>query len=192
MLCVYCHDDSLDETGAFGFSRLGPVRRQFIAQKLFLPGGITGTNPVYEFDAGRFAAWCAGETRWPLINACMKQLERTGYLSNRARQIAASVLINELELDWRAGAAWFERQLIDHDVATNWGNWQYIAGVGADPRGGRHFSIEKQARLVGCVCLQASGGGKLRSDSRTAGSHDAAIRRAVKGRGSEVLQAEAA
>ena len=117
------------------------------AQKLFLPGGITGTNPVYEFDAGRFAAWCAGETRWPLINACMKQLERTGYLSNRARQIAASVLINELELDWRAGAAWFERQLIDHDVASNWGNWQYIAGVGADPRGGRHFSIEKQAHL---------------------------------------------
>jgi deoxyribodipyrimidine photo-lyase len=52
--------------------------------------------------------------------------------------------VNELCLDWRYGAAYFQQQLLDYDVASNWGNWQYIAGVGADPRGGRHFNIEKQ------------------------------------------------
>lgn len=76
----------------------------------------------------------------------MNQLRECGYMSNRGRQLAASCLINELELDWRYGAAWFEEQLIDYDVASNWGNWQYLAGVGADPRGLRCFNLEKQAQ----------------------------------------------
>jgi deoxyribodipyrimidine photo-lyase len=53
-------------------------------------------------------------------------------------------LVNELGLDWRYGAAYFEQHLLDYDVAVNWGNWQYIAGVGADPRGKRHVDIDKQ------------------------------------------------
>jgi deoxyribodipyrimidine photo-lyase len=77
----------------------------------------------------------------------MRQLKQTGYLSNRGRQIAASCFVNELGMDWRYGAAWFEHQLTDYDVAVNWGNWQYIAGVGVDPRGGRHFDLDKQAAL---------------------------------------------
>lgn len=77
----------------------------------------------------------------------MNELKHTGFMSNRGRQIVASCLVNELSLDWRCGAAYFEQQLIDYDVASNWGNWQYIAGVGADPRGGRHFDIEKQSRI---------------------------------------------
>jgi deoxyribodipyrimidine photo-lyase len=68
-------------------------------------------------------------------------------MSNRGRQIAASCLVNELNLDWRYGAAFFEKHLIDFDLASNYGNWQYIAGVGCDPRGGRHFNLEKQAQL---------------------------------------------
>ena len=56
-------------------------------------------------------------------------------------------LINELNLDWRYGAAYFEKQLIDYDVAANWGNWQYIAGVGQDVQGGRHFHIRKQTEI---------------------------------------------
>ena len=92
----------------------------------------------------RYLDWCLGDTGEPLIDACMRQLYNSGYLSNRGRQIAASYLIHELALDWRAGASHFERWLIDYDVASNWGNWQYIAGVGADPRGGRHFNTEKQ------------------------------------------------
>ena len=77
----------------------------------------------------------------------MNELNNTGFMSNRGRQIVASCLVNELGLDWRCGAAYFEQQLIDYDVASNWANWQYIAGVGADPRGGRHFNIDKQTAL---------------------------------------------
>lgn len=77
----------------------------------------------------------------------MNQLRKTGYLSNRARQIVASCLVNELGIDWRYGAAWFQEQLVDYDVASNYGNWQYIAGVGADAKGGRHFNLDKQRSL---------------------------------------------
>ena len=70
----------------------------------------------------------------------------TGYLSNRLRQITASYLIHDLQCDWRAGAAWFEHQLVDYDVYSNQGNWLYIAGRGTDPRGGRRFDPVQQAR----------------------------------------------
>lgn len=115
--------------------------------KLFAFGGIRQQPPLTSFYPQRFAAWCHGRSAYPLVNAAMNELRETGYLSNRLRQIVASCLVNELQLDWRYGAAFFEQQLLDYDVASNWGNWQYIAGVGADPRGGRHFSIEKQTAL---------------------------------------------
>jgi deoxyribodipyrimidine photo-lyase len=76
----------------------------------------------------------------------MKELKATGFLSNRGRQIVASCFINELSMDWRYGAAYFESVLIDYDLASNWGNWQYLAGVGADPRDKRHFNLEKQTQ----------------------------------------------
>jgi len=98
------------------------------------------------FEPRSFARWCAGDTDFPLVNALQRQLLATGWMSNRGRQIAASCLVNELGLDWRYGAAFFEKHLIDFDVASNYGNWQYLAGVGADPRGGRHFDIAKQAK----------------------------------------------
>ena len=98
------------------------------------------------FEPRSFARWCAGDTEYPLVNAVMRQLVATGWASNRGRQVAASCLVNELQLDWRYGAAFFEKHLIDYDVASNYGNWQYIAGLGADPRGGRHFDLAKQAR----------------------------------------------
>ena len=94
----------------------------------------------------RFETWCQGQTGVGLIDACMRQLRQSGYLSNRGRQIAASYLIHEAAVDWRAGAAYFERHLLDYDVGSNWGNWQYIAGDGADPRGGRYFNVDKQQR----------------------------------------------
>ena len=113
-------------------------------KSLFSFKGQKQTKPLTTFMPNRFAAWCNGSTPYPLVNAIMNELNETGYISNRSRQIAASCLVNELGLDWRYGAAYFEQQLIDYDVAANWGNWQYIAGVGVDPRGGRHFNIEKQ------------------------------------------------
>lgn len=91
-------------------------------------------------------AWSQGKTGVTLVDAAMRELAATGYLSNRLRQVVASYLIYELQGDWRAGAAWFEAQLLDYDVYSNQGNWLYIAGRGTDPRGGRRFNIEKQER----------------------------------------------
>ncbi len=113
------------------FKQDGPFKRPF--QGSFYPE--------------RFKKWCQGNTPYALVNACMKQLNETGFMSNRGRQIVASCLIYELGIDWRYGAAYFEQQLLDYDVGSNWGNWQYIAGVGADPRGGRHFNIAKQTEM---------------------------------------------
>ncbi|MAL93793.1 MAG: deoxyribodipyrimidine photolyase [Haliea sp.] len=98
------------------------------------------------FDPRAFARWCQGDTDYPLVNALQRQLVATGWMSNRGRQISASCLIHEMGVDWRFGAAFFEHHLIDFDMASNYGNWQYIAGAGADPRGGRHFNLDKQTR----------------------------------------------
>lgn len=116
-------------------------------QALYRFGGSAGKLRRCLFEPRSYARWCAGSTDYPLVNALMHQLVATGWMSNRGRQIAASCLVNELGLDWRYGAAFFEKHLLDFDVAANYGNWQYIAGVGADPRGGRHFNLEKQAAL---------------------------------------------
>ena len=74
----------------------------------------------------------------------MLELKRTGWMSNRGRQNVASFFTKELLLDWRIGAAYFESMLIDYDVHSNYGNWQYVAGVGNDPRN-RKFNIQLQA-----------------------------------------------
>jgi deoxyribodipyrimidine photo-lyase len=118
-----------------------------MASTLFRFQGIAKTAPLTSFYPERFQKWCHATTPYPLVNACMNELKRTGYLSNRGRQIVASCLVNELSVDWRYGAAWFEYCLIDYDVSANWGNWQYIAGVGVDTKGGRHFNLEKQTQL---------------------------------------------
>ena len=115
--------------------------------KMYQFKGLVESTPLTSFYPERFKKWCLGNTPYPLVNACMNELRHTGYLSNRGRQIVASCLVNELSVDWRFGAAWFEEQLIDYDAAVNWGNWQYIAGVGVDPRGGRHFNIKKQTNI---------------------------------------------
>jgi deoxyribodipyrimidine photo-lyase len=75
----------------------------------------------------------------------MRELARSGFMSNRGRQIVASFLTKNLGIDWRWGAEWFESQLLDFDVASNWGNWNYSAGVGNDARGFRYFDIATQA-----------------------------------------------
>jgi deoxyribodipyrimidine photo-lyase len=113
--------------------------------KLYRANGLL-EKPLVKHDGAAFARWCRAETGEPLIDAGMRELATTGYLSNRLRQIVASYLIHDLRADWRAGAAWFEAQLIDYDVYSNQGNWLYIAGRGTDPRGGRRFNPAKQAR----------------------------------------------
>ncbi|MBZ9567366.1 MULTISPECIES: DASH family cryptochrome [Modicisalibacter] len=90
-------------------------------------------------------AWCAGATGVPFIDAAMRELVGTGWLSNRARQNVASFLVKDLQVDWRLGAAWFERWLVDYDAASNWENWRYVAGGGRDPRRDRYFNVMRQA-----------------------------------------------
>ena len=92
-----------------------------------------------------FESWKNGTTGNDFIDANMQELKLTGFMSNRGRQNVASYLCHDLKLDWRYGAAYFEQQLIDYDVCSNWGNWAYLAGVGNDPRPNRIFNIDKQA-----------------------------------------------
>jgi deoxyribodipyrimidine photo-lyase len=124
---------------------------QFTAAKhgrdLFRRGGIAHKPPTGNADPRRFAAWCEGRTGQPFIDANMRELAATGWMSNRGRQNAASYLVHDLGLDWRMGAYWFERMLIDYDACSNWGNWQYVAGVGNDPREGGRFDPERQAGM---------------------------------------------
>jgi len=96
-------------------------------------------------NARGFERWRTGQTGHALIDAGMRELTATGYTSNRLRQNLASFLIHDLRGDWRAGAAWFESQLIDFDVYNNQGNWLYLSGRGTDPRGSRRFNPDKQA-----------------------------------------------
>ena len=111
---------------------------------IFHKQGLKFFKAKVEHSTNNFNLWMAGETKNEFINAGMVELKETGFLSNRMRQIVASYLVNELACDWRAGAAWFESQLIDYDVYSNQCNWAYIAGCATDPRGGRHFNIDKQ------------------------------------------------
>lgn len=113
-------------------------------KNLYIKDGLN-KNPIHiNHNENKFETWIYGRTGNQLIDAGMKELFFTGYLSNRMRQIVASYLIYDLECDWRKGAQWFESQLIDFDVYSNQGNWLYIAGNGTDPRGGRRFNTTKQ------------------------------------------------
>ena len=75
----------------------------------------------------------------------MREMAATGFMSNRGRQNVGSFLVKDLGIDWTWGAAWFENLLVDYDPCSNWGNWNYVAGVGNDPREDRYFNIYSQA-----------------------------------------------
>lgn len=96
-------------------------------------------------DRAVFEDWAAGRTGNAFVDANMRELDATGFMSNRGRQNVASYLIHDLHQDWRWGAAFFEHQLIDYDAASNWGNWKYIAGTGTDVRD-TAFDVAQQAR----------------------------------------------
>lgn len=120
-------------------------RRYFVYQGL-----MNKPMPATHFNPELWQAWQQARTGVPVIDAGLHELQRTGYCSNRMRQWLASYFIHELQLDWRLGAQYFETHLLDFDVAINWGNWAYLAGVGNDPQGqngnGRWFSLNKQVQ----------------------------------------------
>ncbi len=87
---------------------------------------------AWEDDEELFAAWCAGRTGFPLVDAGLRQLAATGWMPNRVRMVVASFLVKDLHVDWRRGERWFARHLVDYDPAVNNGNWQWAASTGAD------------------------------------------------------------
>lgn len=113
--------------------------------QLFQLGGIQEKKLNKSTHQPIFDKWARGETGIPFIDANMRELNATGYMSNRGRQNVASFLAQNLNFDWRWGAAYFESKLLDYDVSSNWGNWAYNSTVGHDPRN-RYFNIINQAR----------------------------------------------
>ncbi|MFW2380840.1 MAG: cryptochrome/photolyase family protein [Acidimicrobiales bacterium] len=131
------------ETGEDTDGRAALVRqicwRDFYAQVLYhFPH--TATRALRsEYDAiewradeEAFAAWCSGHTGFPIVDAGMRQLLAEGWMHNRVRMITASFLVKDLLIDWRKGERHFRRYLVDGDVSQNVGNWQWVAGTGAD------------------------------------------------------------
>jgi deoxyribodipyrimidine photo-lyase len=114
--------------------------------KIFYPSGLQGIDIPWKEDEERFQLWQEGKTGYPLVDANMREIAATGYMSNRGRQNVASFLTKNLGINWLMGAEWFESLLIDYDVCSNYGNWNYTAGVGNDARGFRYFNITKQSR----------------------------------------------
>ena len=114
--------------------------------EVFRIEGLRGVSIPWKQDWQRFDLWREGNTGYPLVDANMREFAATGFMSNRGRQNVASFLTKNLGIDWRMGAEWFESLLIDYDVCSNWGNWNYTAGVGNDARGFRYFNIPKQTK----------------------------------------------
>nr|QDZ38467.1 cryptochrome DASH [Chlamydomonas sp. ICE-L] len=112
--------------------------------KIFLEDGISGQSRQWSADPNLIRRWANGTTGMPLVDANMRELAATGFMSNRGRQNVASYLVLDLGVDWRKGADIFESLLLDYDVASNWGNWVAAAGL----TGGRvnKFNITKQAK----------------------------------------------
>eukprot|EP00887_Chlorella_sp_A99_P004234 scaffold15.g4234.t1 len=111
--------------------------------RIFFKNGVSGRAAQWADDEQLLRRWKEGRTGWPLVDANMRELAATGFMSNRGRQNVASFLALDLGLDWRRGADHFESLLLDYDVCSNWGNWVAAAGL----TGGRlnKFNITKQA-----------------------------------------------
>jgi deoxyribodipyrimidine photo-lyase len=85
-------------------------------------------------DEEMFAKWCEGKTGYPVVDAAMRQLVQTGWMHNRARMIVASFLTKHLLIDWRWGEAFFAQHLMDYELSSNVGGWQWAASTGIDPQ----------------------------------------------------------
>ena len=113
---------------------------------IFKLGGLLQKDYYWETNQKYVQQWIDGATPEPFVNANMRELALTGFMSNRGRQNVASFFAKEWHLDWRIGAAYFEAMLIDYDIHSNYGNWMYNAGVGNDPRD-RRFNVSLQSNI---------------------------------------------
>ncbi len=115
------------------------IWREFFMQILFnFPGVVTASfrtkydSISWRNNESEFERWCKGETGYPIVDAGMRQLNETGYMHNRVRMITAGFLCKHLLIDWRWGEAYFAGRLLDYELSSNNGNWQWAAGTGCD------------------------------------------------------------
>ncbi|MCO5584917.1 hypothetical protein L7F22_038849 [Adiantum nelumboides] len=126
-----------------GFEKATDPRQ---AEKKMEPGWWKMWDPVKGGADHHITRLLEGRTGIPFIDANILELRESGFMSNRGRQNVASFLSKDLGYDWRIGAEFFQSHLIDYDPTSNYGNWQYVAGVGNDPRASRQFNCIKQAK----------------------------------------------
>ncbi|GAA3608678.1 deoxyribodipyrimidine photo-lyase [Flavivirga amylovorans] len=115
------------------------IWREFFMQILWhYPDTVTKAfKPKYDWivwrnDEQEFQLWCQGETGYPIVDAGMRELNTTGNMHNRVRMVVASFLCKHLLIDWRWGEAYFAKKLLDYEMSSNIGNWQWVAGCGTD------------------------------------------------------------
>jgi deoxyribodipyrimidine photo-lyase len=139
-LVAYAHARSLAPGGDGAATWLSElIWREFYAQILWHHPRVADhafkpalDDLAFRNDPVRFAAWREGRTGYPIVDAAMRQIARTGYMHNRLRMIAASFLVKDLLVDWRAGERYFAQALIDYELASNNGGWQWAASTGCD------------------------------------------------------------
>ena len=139
-LAAYAHARSLQPDGDGAATWLSElIWRDFYAQILWHHPRVATSAFKDEYaglqfpgSARNFAAWCEGRTGYPIVDAAMRQLNATGYMHNRLRMVAASFLVKDLLVDWRLGEKYFADMLIDFDLASNNGGWQWAASTGCD------------------------------------------------------------
>jgi deoxyribodipyrimidine photo-lyase len=133
---------------------LALLRRDFFrligkkhGNNIFLKGGIVKkANPDWKNDRHLLNLWKDGRTGVPFVDANMREIKHTGYMSIRGRKCVSQFLIKDLQVNWQMGAEYFESMLIDYDPCSNWGNWNCVAGVGIDIGELRNFNIIAQAK----------------------------------------------
>ena len=139
-LAAYAHARSLERGGDGAATWLSElIWRDFYAQILWHHPHVVATafkpgcrDLVFPGSAARFAAWCDARTGYPIVDAAMRQINSTGYMHNRLRMSVASFLVKDLLVDWRHGERYFAARLIDFDLASNNGGWQWAASTGCD------------------------------------------------------------
>ena len=139
-LASFAHARSLEPGGDGAHTWLSElIWRDFFAQVLWHRPDVVAHSYRAEYEDLRFAndadlfdAWCEGRTGYPIVDAAMRELNSTGRMHNRLRMVAASFLVKDLLCDWRWGERYFAQKLLDYDLASNNGNWQWAASTGCD------------------------------------------------------------
>jgi len=134
----------------------GLIRRDFYRlmtkkyrNNIFFKNGIRGES-TYQLieDMDLFSMWAEARTGMPMVDAFMRVLNKTGYLSPEGRYFVASFLVEEMKLNWKLGAEYFESKLVDYDPSSNWVNWNHIGGVSLDSKEDRYCNIVTRARKI--------------------------------------------